>query len=106
MIVSHLPSSLMSLLAMTTAVFFEEHLGRGLIFGALLVYFKHHKWRTQLSILLSALLFSMSHVINLFNQNAMQTLNQMLYTFAFGCLASMLYIRSGSLLIPFLAHCL
>jgi len=106
MIVSHLPSSLMSLLAMTTGVFFEEYLGRGLIFGALLVYFKHHKWRVQLSILLSALMFSMSHMMNLFNQNAMQTLNQMIYTFAFGCLASMLYIRSGSLLMPFLAHCL
>lgn len=107
-IVNHLPSSLMSLLAMATGVFFEEYLSRGLIFGALLVYFKHHKWRVQLSILLSALLFSLSHVMNLFNQSAMQTLNQMIYTFAFGCLAlaSILYIRSGSLLMPFLAYCL
>ena len=106
MIVHHLPHSLMLVLAMITAVFFEEYLSRGLIFGALLVYFKHHKWRVQLSILLSSLTFSLSHAINLFNQNAMQTLNQMIYTFAFGCLVSMMYIRSGSLLIPFLAHCL
>lgn len=103
-IASHMPHYLMILLVVVTSVFFEEYIDRGLIFGALLVYFKNHKWRVPLSILLSAFMFSLSHLMNLLHQNAIQTLGQMIYTFGFGCLVSMLYIRSRSLLIPFATH--
>lgn len=103
-IAKHMPHYLMILLVVVTSVFFEEYIDRGLIFGALLVYFKNHKWRVPLSILLSAAMFSLSHLMNLLHQNAIQTLGQLIYTFGFSCLFSVLYIRSRSLLIPFATH--
>ena len=103
-IANRIPHYLIILLVVVTSTFFEEYLVRGLIFGSFLVYFKQHYWRVQLSILFSAFIFSLSHLMNLLNQNPLQTLSQMIYTFGFGCLLSMLYIRSRSLLIPFITH--
>lgn len=85
----------------------EEYLCRGLIFGTLYQLFNEQ--RTMLGkliipILLTNLIFSSEHLLNLSSQPLIITVCQMIQTFGMGILFTCLYIRTQNLLVPMVAH--
>ncbi|MBA1434807.1 CPBP family intramembrane metalloprotease [Lactobacillus bombi] len=55
-------------------------------------------------VLLSSLLFALTHLVNLTHQALLITLLQILSAFSIGILLSAIYLRTGSILFSFLVH--
>ncbi|CAJ2230439.1 lysostaphin resistance A-like protein [Fructilactobacillus sanfranciscensis] len=85
----------------------EEYLCRGLIFGTLYQLFKRKKTifgKLIVPILLTNLIFSSEHLLNLSSQSLIITGGQMIQTFGMGILFTCLYIRTQNLIVPMIAH--
>ena len=84
---------------------FEEILFRGFFFPLLLDRFAKKKNGRLFAILLSASLFGIVHLFNLMaGADILPTLLQVGYSFLIGCLAALLLLASGSLLLSILFH--
>ena len=79
----------------------EECLFRGLILGELGL--KKKPWQ---AILLSSLIFSLTHAVNFFSLSAGETFAQIGYTFVLGIFLGILYQESENVAYPFLLHLL
>ncbi|NDR76049.1 CPBP family intramembrane metalloprotease [Lactobacillus sanfranciscensis] len=85
----------------------EEYLCRGLIFGTLYQLFKRKKTifgKLIVPILLTNLIFSSEHLLNLSSQSLIITGGQMIQTFGMGILFTCLYIRTQNMIVPMIAH--
>ncbi len=96
-------------LALVTGIgagFFEEYLFRGVIMGRLIHIFQGPEKRRQiwLAVFVTSLLFGIMHGVNITNQPLGQTLVQMLFAASLGLLLAVLYLRSGTIILPMLAH--
>lgn len=79
----------------------EECLFRGLIFGNLV-----ENKKPFVAILLSSLIFSLTHAVNFFSLSVGETFAQMGYTFVLGLFLGILYYESENLVYPILLHAL
>lgn len=85
---------------------FEEFLFRGLILGILLKAFEHMTKKRQVwsAVVISSVLFGLIHSVNVLRQPIGDTALQMLFAVGFGLILSVLYLRSGTILLPMLFH--
>lgn len=83
---------------------FEETMTRGGLFIALVGLFKATKRPILNAALLSSLLFGLLHLTNVSVQSVPDTIAQVIYATAFGFAMSMLYVKTGSLLLPVVVH--
>lgn len=84
---------------------FEELTFRGGILGYISVLFENKKNGILYSILISSLLFSLSHLNNIGGgQPLYYTFYQIIYAFSFGFCMSIVYIKFGTILLPILLH--
>lgn len=85
---------------------FEEFLFRGLILGILLKAFRHMTKKRQvwLAVVISSVLFGLIHSVNVLHQPIGDTALQMLFAVWFGLILSVLYLRSGTIILPMLFH--
>lgn len=94
------------IVGISTALF-EEYYFRGIILSSLLSLLRNKK-RNYINVykivIVASLIFSLMHLVNLSSQTFYSTLLQMLQVFFLGMLLCALYIRTGSLFIPFLFH--
>ena len=80
--------------------FVEEMLFRGFLFRALL-----QKDPAPVAISISAITFGIGHIINLFTgQASLDTAIQIVYAVAFGFLVTMVFYKSGSLVVCIILH--
>lgn len=80
--------------------FVEEMLFRGFLFRALL-----KKNPVPVAISISAVTFGIGHIINLFaGQASLETIIQIIYAVAFGFLTTMVFYKSGSLIVCIIVH--
>ncbi|MFT8400750.1 MAG: CPBP family intramembrane glutamic endopeptidase [Lentilactobacillus diolivorans] len=97
-------------LAITTGLgagIFEEFFYRGLILGILMKVFSRQASRVRqiwYPLLITSLIFGLDHSTNAFSQPLVNTLFQMVQTFAMALIFGALYLRSGSLIMPMLFH--
>lgn len=82
----------------------EEYLFRGIFLGALLTTLAKTKYCIWTSLIGSSVLFSFYHIGNIFHQNLVATLTQMVVVLGMGFLFGALYVRTASLLIPIIVH--
>lgn len=83
----------------------EEFTFRGIILGKLLRNLQSTKFNAVIaSVMLSSLLFCLSHLINLTHQDLAMTATQVLTTFALGLILSVMYLRSRSLVWGIFLH--
>lgn len=87
-----------------SAAVFEEYMLRGLVFGSLLAGASNNYRRIMKAVLISALLFSLTHLINLSGQSFYVTSQQIIQSFGMGFICCALYLRSGSIFLPILLH--
>lgn len=81
-----------------------EESGRYLYIIIFLAWLSYTKFQVPGTILLSALVFSGMHIVNGSIQSPSATLAQMLVAFGSGLVYSVLYLYSGKLWLPMLAH--
>lgn len=84
----------------------EECLFRGIILGSLLNDNRENINKKSLlyCLIISSFLFALYHIGNIQSQNLTTTIIQVFEAFGMGCLFGTLYIRKGSILLPFLLH--
>ncbi|MBR2929860.1 MAG: CPBP family intramembrane metalloprotease [Clostridia bacterium] len=93
--------TILYILSMFCVGFLEEVIFRGLLFGAM------RKDSFKAAVIVSSLTFGIGHIINLVNGSGADLLSsilQIIYATAAGFMFVMIYYRSGSLIIPILAH--
>lgn len=85
---------------------FEELIFRGIIYTLFVAeIFKAQKFKEIKSIIFSSLLFSLTHVINVFSGEEWYfVLLQTSYSFLTGCLFALSYFISGKLLVAIILH--
>lgn len=88
----------------SAAAFPEEFIFRGIFLGYLLKTFKSSKYGVIISLVISTVLFSVYHFGNISNQNIEATILQMFGVAGIGFMLGCLYVKTGSLLIPMIAH--
>ncbi len=77
---------------------FEEILFRGIFLGELLDNFNKNKKQVVIAIVISAVIFSLTHVTNLLmGQDLFTTILQVVQTFAIGILLGSMYYESGNI---------
>jgi membrane protease YdiL (CAAX protease family) len=79
----------------------EECLFRGLLLGSLL-----ENKKPLAAVLLSSLIFSLTHAVNFFSLSVGETFAQMGYTLVLGLFLGILYSESENLVYPILLHAL
>lgn len=83
----------------------EEMTFRGLILGSFL-----HNWKGKnpilAAILLSSLVFAITHSLNVFSQPLKNTLIQIIVAFSLGIILAIMYLKTGNLITPILFHTL
>lgn len=83
----------------------EEITFRGMILGSLI-----HNWKGKKSILgsvlLSSLIFGLTHAINAFSQPLPNTIVQIVVAFSLGVILAFMYLRTNNLITPILFHML
>lgn len=84
----------------------EDTFAWGIVLSLLLSFFskKTTRYRNVYALLIASGLFASMHLMNLFHQDLLGTMIQIIYTFGLGSLLGMTYICSGSLIIPILIH--
>ncbi|CAH1855937.1 CPBP family intramembrane glutamic endopeptidase [Convivina praedatoris] len=82
----------------------EEYIFRGIFLGALLTALAKTKYGVWTSLIVSSGLFSFYHIGNIFHQNLVATVTQMVAVLGMGFLFGALYVRTASLLIPMIVH--
>jgi len=93
------------LLAVLMIVISEEVVFRGIVFPLLLIRFENDKYRYIKSLIISALIFAVVHIFNIFGGgNIGYNLLQVLYSFAIGAVFSFLMAKTGNILIPTVIH--
>lgn len=90
---------------LTLSVLIEELLFRFFLIELIDNSFDN-KNKDLISISLSALCFSLFHLINLFGNNVSTVLIQVGYTFVLGMILGIIRVDTGSILIAFIAHLL
>jgi len=88
--------------------FFEEGLFRGLVMGLLLRRWGNRRGGAMAAVLVSSLLFSLTHIVNLIQgrYNGLASLAQIIFAIFFGVFFGALAIRTGSLMPGVLLHAL
>ncbi len=82
--------------------FIEEMIFRGFLFRFLL-----KKDPAPVAITISAVTFGIGHIVNLFTgQTSLETVIQVFYAIAWGFIFTVVFYKSGSLLICIIAHSL
>lgn len=84
-------------LAALTAAVYEEFMFRGTLFNIFLSIFCKNKFNIFWTAIASSVLFSLSHLINLFHQPLISTLGQIIITFLLGLIFSYLHIWTNGL---------
>ncbi len=83
----------------------EEFTFRGMILGSLI-----HNWRGKNPILggvlLSSLIFGLTHAVNAFSQPLPNTIVQIVVAFSLGVILAFMYLRTNNLITPILFHLL
>lgn len=83
----------------------EEITFRGMILGSLI-----HNWQGKKpilgSVLLSSLIFGLTHAINAFSQPLPNTIVQIVVAFSLGVILAFMYLRTNNLITPILFHML
>lgn len=87
----------------------EEYLYRGIVLGSFLKYLKSTKFKTEKSrivtcLVISSLLFALTHMSNAILDGTLNTFCQIIQAFGLGFLAGSLYIIYSSLLAPIALH--
>jgi len=86
---------------------FEEFLFRGLLLHILLVKFKKNGFAgTMAAVLISSLVFGLSHFLNLQDQPVNSTISQVLMTTLCGTYWAVLYLRTNNIWVSVLYHAL
>ncbi|MFT9097409.1 lysostaphin resistance A-like protein [Liquorilactobacillus sp.] len=91
------------LLALAAAVF-EETFFRGILMNNILQHSPRNPNSYLSAILVSSVLFGLTHMINLFGQSFSATLLQVINAFAIGVMLAAIYLRTGSLKWTILYH--
>jgi len=87
--------------------FFEEIIFRGILLGIFLLQFKDSRFGVLKSIILSSLIFGLSHLFNIFSGTSMlDVLLQVLYTFLISIVWAIIYIRTNNIWIIIFLHTL
>lgn len=85
--------------------FGEELAFRGLILAALLVAWRTRPSRVRAAVLVSSLLFSLFHAVNLLSgAPVLDTAAQLVYTFGLGALLAAVRLRTGTIWLVALVH--
>ncbi|TYC50538.1 CPBP family intramembrane metalloprotease [Weissella muntiaci] len=86
----------------------EELILRGIILVALINLFRDRRYSNLISINLSSMVFALLHLLNLFSSSSSftMTVGQVIYAYMLGVFLSVLFISSGSLLMPIISHIL
>lgn len=93
-------NQVLAVFSMLLVGFVEEMLFRGFLFRALL-----KKDPVPVAIFISAVTFGIGHIINLFTgQASLETVIQIVYAVAFGFLTTMVFYKSGSLIVCIFVH--
>lgn len=79
-----------------------EETNRYLTILALIVGFANSKYRVQITVIVSAVVFGLLHFTNLGGQDFAATLNQVIYAAALGLVLAILYLYTGKLWLPML----
>lgn len=96
-----------SLIGALMVGFIEETIMRGGMCSILTSLFDKSRYQIVLAALVSSIMFGSLHLLNLLGgADFLYTLYQVLYASAIGVCFSVFYLKTGSLLIPILAHCL
>ena len=93
----------MSFFSALEAGIFEET-NRYLTILALIAGFANSKYRVQISVIVSAIVFGLLHLNNLGGQKFAATLNQVIYAAALGLVLAILYLYTGKLWLAMLYH--
>lgn len=84
---------------------FEEVLFRYIILVLILQQLKTTKYNLFVSVLLSAFIFGLIHIVNIFNgADALQILQQMGYSFLMGMLWAIVFIKTKNIWFPIVLH--
>ena len=85
--------------------FFEEIVFRGVLLILLLKKFKNHPNKVLLSIVISSVIFGLSHIVNIFyGLSLSDTILQIMYSFLVGMLWAIMFLRTGNLWLTMLLH--
>jgi len=85
--------------------FFEEIVFRGILLILLLKKFKNHQNKVLLSIVLSSIIFGLSHIFNIFYGLSFgDTMLQIMYSFLVGMLWAIMFLKTGNLWLTMLLH--
>lgn len=85
--------------------YFEEIIFRGILLTLLVQLFAKKNHGIVKAILLSSLLFGLSHVINLFSGASLSsTVLQVGYSFLLGCLWAVMYLKTNNLWVTMFLH--
>lgn len=86
---------------------FEEIFFRGLILSVFLIYFKSQKYGSLWAVIVSSIIFSLMHILNLFSGTALDAVFlQVGYTFLNGMVYSLLFYFTKSIYLSVLCHAL
>lgn len=92
-------------IATALVAFFEEYLFRGIILGGIMAQFRRKQSAAVIgAVLISSLIFSLTHIINIFNQSLSMTETQVVGVLGLGFLLGAIYLRTRSLWWPMLLH--
>lgn len=92
-------------IAAALVAFFEEYLFRGMILGGIVAQCRGKRSTAVIwAVLISSLIFSLTHMINLFHQSLAMTVTQVVGVFGLGLLLGAIYLRTRSLWWPILLH--
>ena len=105
-IAAALPYLLLSFVAMMCVGVAEEVMCRGFLFGACREYFGENKKGIYLSVIISALIFGGTHLLNLlFTPDlVIATITQVIYASEVGIIFAVIYYRSENLLPCIILH--
>jgi len=93
------------ILLVLSAAVAEELILRGVVLNLFVKLFSGTtKYAEVYMCIATSIVFSSAHLMNLVHQSLFQTLDQMIGVFGLGMVLGMLYIRSGSLILPILLH--
>lgn len=92
-------------IAAVLVAFFEEYFFRGMILGGLMAQYRGRKSTVVIeAVLISSLIFSLTHILNIFHQSPSMTATQVVGVFGLGLLLGAIYLRTRSLWWPILLH--
>lgn len=95
-------AQIFAVVSMLLTGFIEEMIFRGFLFRSLL-----KKDPAPVAITISAVTFGIGHIVNLFTgQTSLETVIQVFYAIAWGFIFTVVFYKSGSLLICIIAHSL